>query len=148
MRVVLRSDRAGLGKRGDIVDVSDGFARNFLLPKGQAILATDGIVHQAEAMRNARDARETRLRGSASEQAAALEALVIKIEARAQDGRLFGSVAQNDIVEAIAAAGGPAVERRRVEMDEHIKTTGTHPIKIRLHPEVTATVQIEVVGVE
>ncbi len=148
MRVVLRSDRAGLGKRGDIVDVSDGFARNFLLPKGQAILATDGIVHQAEAMRNARDARETRLRGSASEQAASLEGLVIRIEARAQDGRLFGSVAQNDIVEAITGAGGPTVERRRVEMDEHIKTTGTHPIKIRLHPEVTATVQIEVVGVE
>ncbi len=148
MRVVLRSDRAGLGKRGDIVDVSDGFARNFLLPKGQAILATEGIVHQAEAMRNSRDAREVRLRGSASEQAAALEALVIRIEARAQDGRLFGSVAQNDIVDAIAAAGGPIVERRRVDMDEHIKTTGTHAVKIRLHPEVIATVQVEVVGAE
>ncbi len=148
MKVVLRSDRAGLGKCGDIVDVADGFARNFLLPKGHAIIASDGIAHQAQAMRSARDAREVRLRGSASEQAASLEALSIRIEARAQEGRLFGSVAQHDIIEAITAAGGPAIERRRVEMDEHIKTTGTHAVKIRLHPEVTATVQVEVIGVE
>jgi large subunit ribosomal protein L9 len=148
MRVVLRSDRAGLGKRGDIVEVSDGFARNFLLPKGQAIVATAGVVHQAEAMRNSRDAREARLRGSASEVAAALEALEIKIEARAQDGKLFGSVSQNDIVDAITSAGGPVVERRQVELDEHIKTTGTHEVKVRLHQDVKATVRVQVVGIE
>ncbi|NNN18503.1 MAG: 50S ribosomal protein L9 [Acidimicrobiaceae bacterium] len=148
MRVVLRSDRAGLGKRGDIVEVADGFARNFLLPKGQAIVASDGIVNQAQAMRNSRDARETRLRGSASELAVVLEALAIRIEARAQEGRLFGSVAQHDIVEAISAAGGPTIERRRVEMEEHIKTTGSHDVKVRLHSEVMATVHVEVVGVE
>lgn len=148
MRVVLRADRDGLGKRGDIVDVSDGYARNFLLPKGQAIAATKGIVHQAEAMRKARDVRESKLRGSATEVASVLEALKIRIEARAQEGKLFGSVAQNDIVDAIESAGGPSIERRRVEMDEHIKTTGMHDVKIRLHPEVEATVHVEVVGVE
>ncbi len=148
MRIVLRSDRAGLGKRGDVVEVADGFARNFLLPKGQAILATDGIIHQAEAMRNARDAREARIRGTASEVSSALELLTIKIEARAQDGKLFGSVAQADIVDAINAAGGPKVERRQVEMEEHIKTTGTHEVRIRLHPEVVATLQVQVVGIE
>lgn len=148
MKVVLRSDRAGLGKRGDIVDVADGFARNFLLPRGQAIAATDGVVHQAEAMRNARDAREARLRGSASDSASRLEGLSITISARAHHGKLFGSVAQHDIVEAIASSGGPAIERRQVEMDEHIKTTGSHQVKVRLHPEITATVQVEVVETE
>ncbi len=148
MKVVLRSDRAGLGKRGDIVEVSDGFARNFLLPKGQAILATDGVVHQAAAMRNARDAREAKLRSSASQAGAALEALVITIEARAQDGKLFGSVAQADIVDAVTAAGGPSIERRQVEMSEHIKTTGVHEVQVRLHHDVVSTIQVQVVGIE
>lgn len=148
MKVVLRSERAGLGKRGDIVEVADGFARNFLLPKGHAILATDGVVHQAEAMRKARDSRDLKLKASASELAEALERLEIRIEARAKDGKLFGSVAQHDIVDAISALGGPAIERRRVDLDEHIKTTGTHQVKVRLHPEVVATVSVEVVGVE
>lgn len=148
MKVVLRADREGLGKRGDIVDVADGFARNFLFPKGQAIAATQGVVQQAEAMRNARGAREARLKGSASELAATLEALSIRIESRAHDGKLFGSVAEQDIVAAIESVGGPSIERRRVEMDEHIKITGTHQVRIRLHSDVVASVSVEVVGAE
>jgi large subunit ribosomal protein L9 len=148
MKVVLRADRQGLGKRGDIVDVADGYARNFLLPKGQAIIATDGVVHQAEAMRRSRDVREAKLRGTASELASALEALSLKIEARAHEGKLFGSVAEHDIVEAISSAGGPTIERRQIEMDEHIKTTGTHQVKVKLHSDVNAMINVEVVGVE
>lgn len=144
MKIVLRSDRAGLGKRGDIVDVADGFARNYLLPKGEAIVATSGVLLQAQAMRNSRDAREARLVGSSKEKASALEGLSLTIKARAHEGKLFGSVTEHDIVAAIAAAGGPSVERRNVEMDEHIKTTGSHQVKVKLHSEVSATVQVEV----
>lgn len=148
MKVVLRSDRAGLGKRGDIVEVADGYARNFLLPKGQAIVATDGVVQQAEAMRNARDAREAKLRSSAAQVASSLEALSLKIEARAHEGKLFGSVGEHEIADAIAAANGPTIERRQIEMEDHIKTTGSHEVKVKLHSDVEATVKVEVVGVE
>lgn len=148
MKVVLRSDRVGLGKRGDIVEVADGYARNFLLPKGQAIIATDGVVHQAEAMRKSRDVRESKLRSSASDVATSLEAMSLKIEARAHEGKLFGSVGEHEIVDAISAAGGPAVDRRQVEMEDHIKTTGSHQVKVRLHSEVVATLNVEVVGAE
>ena len=146
MRVVLRTDVDGVGKKGDILDVADGFARNFLIPKGRAIKATDGVVAQAAAMRRARDLKDAKDREGAETVARTLVPLVIKITARAgTEGRLFGSVTAQDVVEAVSAQSGVVLDRRKLHLDEPIKTVGTHQIPVRLHPEVQFPVTIEVV---
>src|SRR5271165_2919877 len=110
MKVVLRSDVDGVGRRGDIVDVSGGFARNFLLPEGRAIVATAGVEAQAEAMRRGRDLREARDRRTAEAQAQVLAGAVVRVPARAgSSGRLFGSVTAADIAEALKAQKGMEV---------------------------------------
>ena len=146
MRVVLRADVEGVGKKGDILDVADGFARNFLIPKGHAIKATDGVVAQAAAMRRARDLKDAKDREGAETVARTLVPLVIKISARAgTEGRLFGSITAQDIVDAVSAQSGVAIDRRKLQLDEPIKTVGTHQVPVRLHPEVQFPVTIEVV---
>lgn len=145
MRVVLRSDVGGVGKKGDIVDVADGFARNYLVPKGQAFKATKGVVDQAASMRRGRDVKDARERQAAEGVARALVAKVIRIPARAgTEGRLFGSVTSMDIAEAVEAQTGTHVDRRRLELDEPIKELGTHEVPIRLHPDVQFRITIEV----
>ncbi|MDA8038011.1 MAG: 50S ribosomal protein L9 [Actinomycetota bacterium] len=146
MKVVLRADHSTMGKRGDIVEVADGFARNYLLPGGLAIPATGGIEHQASSMRRARDVKDAKDREGAEAIARRLVPVVITVPARAgAEGKLFGSVTTHDIVEAIQEQTGIELDRRRVISDETIKSLGTHEVGVRLHAEVEFRVTVEVV---
>lgn len=147
MKVVLRTDVQSVGKRGDIVDVADGYARNLLLPSGQAIVATEGVAAQAASMRRSRDLRDAKEREGAEAIARRLVPLVIRVEARAgSEGRLFGSVTSSDIVDAVKSQANIELDRRRLLSDEPIRTVGTHEVGIRLHPEVEFRLTIEVVA--
>ena len=147
MKVVLRSDLEGVGKRGDVIDVSDGYARNFLLPRGKAIAATEGIQAQADAMRRSRDLKDAKDREAAETVARTLVPQVIRIEAKAgTEGRLFGSVTTADIVAAVNEQAGVELDRRALHLEEPIKSTGTHEVPVRLHADVQFRVQVEVVG--
>jgi large subunit ribosomal protein L9 len=146
MKLVLRSDISGLGKRGDIVDVADGYARNSLIPGGRAIAATGGIELQAKSMRRSRDMKDAKDREGAETIARKLVPLVIKIPARAgAEGRLFGSVTPNDVVAAVQQQAGVAIDRRRLVTDETIRSIGVHEVGVRLHPEVEFRITVEVV---
>jgi large subunit ribosomal protein L9 len=144
VKLVLRSDVAQVGKKGDIVDVADGYGRNFLVPKGLAFPASSGVEAQATAMRRSRDVRDATDRAAAQEVATSLVPKVVTITARAgAEGKLFGSVTAMDIEEALAAQGHQ-VERRRIEIDHPIKQVGTHEVKIRILRDVAATITVEV----
>lgn len=146
MRVVLRKDMANLGKRGEILDVADGFARNFLLPKGHAILANSGIADQAAKMRHARDVKDAHDRQAAEVIARTLVQHVIRIPMRAgPEGKLFGSVTAANIAEAVAEQAGLEIDRGRLQLHDPIKSLGTHEVPLRLHSEVEFPVTVEVV---
>ncbi|HET7530878.1 MAG TPA: 50S ribosomal protein L9 [Mycobacteriales bacterium] len=148
MKLILTQEVSGLGGPGDVVEVKDGYGRNYLVPRGLAITWTKGGEKQVAQIRRGRDVREIRDRGQAQEVAAQLAALKVELPARAgQGGRLFGSVTAGDVVEAVKDAGGPSLDKRRVELPaSHIKTVGTHTVTVRLHPEVLASVDVEVVA--
>lgn len=144
IKVILRADVSGLGKRGDIVEVKDGFGRNYLLPRSLAIAATPGAVGQAQAMRRARDLRDAQDREAAQEIARTLVSRTITIKAKAgTEGRLFGSVTASDVVEAIADQTTIQLEKRQVRV-EPIKTTGSHSVAIKLHADVEFPVSLEI----
>ncbi|MFP5317953.1 MAG: 50S ribosomal protein L9 [Acidimicrobiia bacterium] len=146
MKVILRSDVANVGRKGDVLDVSDGFARNYLVPKGLALRATDGAVAQAAAMRRARDLKDARDREGAEEIARRLTPTVIRLSARSgPEGRLFGSVTAADVAEAVAAQAGVELDRRRIHLEEPIKNVGSHEIAVRLHTDVEVRLQVEIV---
>ncbi|HEX6395593.1 MAG TPA: 50S ribosomal protein L9 [Acidimicrobiales bacterium] len=146
MRVVLRSDIDNVGKRGDIVDVADGFARNYLLPKGHAIVATNGVTAQANAMRRARDLKDAKDRESAELVARTLVPMVIRIPAKVgAGGRLFGSVTAADVVDAVATQTKVNLDRRKLHLEEPIKSAGTHEVPVKLHSDVEFRVTVEVV---
>lgn len=146
MKVVLRSDVDKLGRKGDVVTVSDGFARNYLVPRGLALKASAGAEAQASAMRRARELSEARDRESAEEIAGRLGSARISVNAKAgAEGRLFGSVTAADIAAALETSTGVKVDRRKISLDEPIKTVGTHEVPIRLHAEVESRVIVEVV---
>jgi large subunit ribosomal protein L9 len=146
MKVLLRDDIAGVGKRGDIVEVARGFARNYLLPTGRALVAGSKIETQAVAMRRGRDLRNTQDRDAARAVAGILGAATVTVSARAAaEGRLFGSVSAADVAEAISAQTGAEVERHRISLAEPIKTVGTHVVPVQLHEDVSAEVTVEVV---
>jgi len=146
MRVVLRADVADVGKKGDILDVADGFARNFLIAKGMAFRATDGVVSQAQSMRRSRDLKDARDREAAETVARTLVPAVITIPAKAgAEGKLFGSVTAADLASAIAAQVGVDIDRRRLHLPEPIKTVGTHTVPVKLHADVEFPVTVEVV---
>jgi large subunit ribosomal protein L9 len=148
MKLILTQEVSGLGGPGDVVEVKDGYGRNYLVPRGLAIGWTKGGEKQVAQIRRGRDVRDIRDRGQAQEVAAQLAALKVELPARAgQGGRLFGSVTAIDVVDAVKTAGGPQLDRRRVELPaSHIKSVGTHTVSVRLHPEVVATVDVEVVA--
>lgn len=147
MRVVLRTDLDHVGKRGDIVDVADGYARNYLLPKGHAIAATAGVTAQAAAMRKARDLKDAKDREAAEAVARTLVPMVIRIPAKAgSGGKLFGSVTSGDIADAVAQQAKVNLDRRRLRLDEPIKSTGTHEVPVKLHSEVEFRITVEVVS--
>ena len=147
MRVLLRDDIDGVGKRGDIVDVAKGFARNFLLPTGKALVATDGVQDQAASMRRSRDLRDAKDREAAETVAGALVAKPITVTARAgAEGRLFGSVTTTDLAEAIESQTGAVVDRRKLHLPEPIKSLGTHVVPVHLHEGVDIQLNVEVVA--
>ena len=147
MKVVLRSDISGLGKRGDIVDVADGHGRNYLLPRGLAITATDGTVQQAAAMRRRRDLRDAADRESATTVASALTGKTIEIKAKTgAEGRLFGSVSAADVVAAVQDQTGIELDRKKIEVPDHIKTVGEYSVAAKLHADVQAFITINVVS--
>ena len=147
MKIVLRDDVENLGLKGDVVDVADGYARNFLVPRGLAMKATKGVVQQAEAMRRNRAAKEVRDRDAAQANAAAIAGMRLEITARAGDGgKLFGSVTAADVAEALLAQKAVEVDRRKVGLDEPIKEVGETEVEVRLHPDVTATLTVVVAG--
>lgn len=145
MKVILKQDVANLGGAGDIVDVADGFGNNFLLPRNLAMRATKGAVADAEAMRQARVKREAKTLGEAEELKAKLEARAVTVTAKAgEDGTLYGSVGNSAVADAIKDQLGISVDRRRIPMDKPFKHLGTEEIEVRIHPEVTATIRVEV----
>ena len=148
MKVILRSDLDGLGKRGDIVDVADGHARNFLLPKGHALAASEGAIEQAGRMRRARDQRDTSAREAATQIASTLVPKVITVAAKAgPEGKLFGSITANDVVAAVLEQTEIELDRRQLEVDS-IKTTGQHTVTASLHSDVSFPITIDVVATD
>ncbi|MEU0521775.1 50S ribosomal protein L9 [Streptosporangium sp. NPDC006007] len=147
MKLILTSEVTGLGAPGDIVEVKSGYGRNYLLPRGFAILWTRGGEKQITSIKKARDAREIRDLGTAKEVASQLKALKVVLKTKAGDsGRLFGSITTGDVAEAVKAAGGPVLDRRRIEIASAIKSLGSHRVSVKLHPEVSAALDIEVVA--
>ncbi|WP_042366690.1 50S ribosomal protein L9 [Streptacidiphilus neutrinimicus] len=147
MKIILTNEVSGLGTAGDIVEVKDGYARNYLVPRGFAIRWTKGGQKDVDAIRRARKIHEIQTLEQANEVKAKLEALSVKLAVRAGDsGRLFGSVTPGDVVEAIKAVDGPLVDKRRVEIGSPIKTTGAHQVTVKLHPEVAAALSVNVVA--
>ena len=147
MKLVLRADVAQVGKKGDIVDVSDGYGRNYLLPKGLAFRATGGVEDQAAKMRQSRDVRDASDRAAAQDVATALVPKVVTITARAgAEGKLFGSVSTAEIADAVTEQTGVEIDRRQLHLDEPIKTLGTHLVPAKLHAEVEFPITVEVVA--
>lgn len=147
MKVILRSDIAGLGKRGDIVDVADGHGRNFLLPRGLAITASDGSLAQAAAMRRRRDLRDAADRESAQTVASALVAKIIEIKVKTgAEGRLYGSVSAADVAGAVESQTGIVLDRKKLALPDHIKTVGEYTVVAKPHHDVQFNVTINVVS--
>ncbi|MGI8761872.1 MAG: 50S ribosomal protein L9 [Jatrophihabitantaceae bacterium] len=145
MKLILTREVAGLGLAGDVVEVADGYGRNFLVPRGAAITWSKGAEKQIVQIRRARDAREIRDLGHAREIKAELEKLSVTLGARAGDGgRLFGSITAADVAGAVKDAGGPLLDRKRIQLPGHIKTTGSHTVTVDLHPDVVASVPLTV----
>jgi large subunit ribosomal protein L9 len=147
MKLILTTDVANLGGPGDTVEVKDGYGRNYLLPRGLAIVATKGAEKQVASIRRAQEIRRVRDLDHAKELKAALEGLgVVKLKAKANPGtkKLFGSVTPADVAGAVRLAGGPTLDRRTIDVPGHIKTIGKHSINVRLHPDVIVSFPLEV----
>ena len=146
MKLILTQQVSGLGAPGDIVEVKDGYGRNYLVPRGLAMRWTRGAEKQIHSIKRAREVRQVRDLGHAQALKEELEALSVRLPARAgESGRLFGSVTVGDIVGAVQASGGPALDKRRVEVGRAIKTVGSHQVTVRLHDDVAATLHLDVV---
>ncbi len=147
MKVLLQKPVEKLGEPGDLVEVSDGYARNYLVPQGMAIKAAKGVVKQAESMKRAHDTRQSKQKTEYEAIASRLIAAGgLRIPARAgEEGRLFGSVTSADIAEAIAAQTGVEVDRKAVHLEEPIRTVGTHEVRVKLFTNVEPVVTVEVV---
>jgi large subunit ribosomal protein L9 len=145
MKIILTQEVSGLGTPGDVVEVKGGYGRNYLLPQGFAISWTKGAEKQIALIKRARSAREIRDLGHANEVRQQLEGLKVTLAARAGDGgRLFGSITPTEVAGAVKAAGGPDVDRRRLELPGHIKSVGTYKVSLKLHPEVVARFDVTV----
>ena len=145
MKLILTQEVNGLGGPGDVVDVAGGYGRNYLVPRNLAMRWTRGAEKQIDLIKRARSVREIRGLDDARDAASRLGSLTVRLQTRAGGGgRLFGSISPADIAAAVLAAGGPELDKRRIEIKNPIKTVGAHQVAIRLHPEVRATLNIEV----
>lgn len=146
MRVLLRADVSGVGKKGDIVEVADGFGRNYLVPRGLALKATPGVEAQAESMRRSRDQKDAQDRSAAEDIAKVLVPLTITVPAKAgAEGKLFGSVTTAEIAQAVADQARVDLDRKTIEVPEAIKTTGEHMVSVKLHADVQFQFKLDVV---
>ncbi len=146
MKIILADDIETLGHKGDVVTVADGYARNFLIPKGMALTATKGALKQAELMQKARGDRMEKEKSEAASKVAVLAAASVYISARAgEEGHLFGSVTKADVARGIEDQLGEVVDRQQIVLDEPIRSLGTHSVEIRLHEQVNALVTVEVI---
>ena len=146
MKLILTQEVPGLGAPGDVVEVKDGYGRNYLVPRGFATAWTKGGEKQIAQIKRARDTRGIRDLGHAQEVKAQLEALKVTLATRAGDGgRLFGSVTPADVADAVRAAGGPILDKRKLAIAQPIKTVGAHVVGVRLHPDVEASITVDVV---
>ncbi|MGQ9779636.1 MAG: 50S ribosomal protein L9 [Bacillota bacterium] len=149
MKIVLKQDVKGLGKKGEIKEVADGYARNFLLPKGFAVPATEGNLRALKEERTVRQQHEFREMEEARALAARLEGLRLVIKAKAgESGRLFGAVTAKDVAEALRREARVEVDRKKIELAEGIKKTGTYRIPIKLYHDISVRIQLEVVPEE
>ncbi len=147
MKLILTQEVSDLGAPGDVVEVKDGYGRNFLLPRGAAIRWTKGAEKQIDSIKKAREVRDVRDAGHADEIKSQLEALTVSVPAQAgSSGRLFGAVTLSDIVAAVKSAGGPDIDKRRIQVGNPIKTLGAHEVTVKVHDEVSATVNLNVVA--
>ncbi len=147
MKLILTQEVSSLGAPGDVVEVKDGYGRNYLMPRGFAIRWTKGAEKQIDSIKKARSVRDVRDVSHADEIKAQLEALTVKVPAQAgSTGRLFGAVTVADIVDAVKSAGGPDIDKRRIEVGNPIKTVGSHQVKVKVHDDVSATVNLDVVA--
>jgi large subunit ribosomal protein L9 len=145
MKLILTQEVTGLGAPGDVVEVKAGYGRNYLVPRRLAMPWTRGSEQQIEMIKRARSAREIRSLDDAKQAASRLSGLRVRLQKRAgSGGRLFGSISTADIAAAVKTAGGPELDRRKIEVTNPIKTIGSHQVAVRLHPEVSASVEIEV----
>ena len=149
MKVILRANVEGVGNTGDLVEVANGYAQNFLMPKGLAMRATEGAATQAEAMQRSQELRGVKEREGAEEIGQQLQAQTIAIQARVgQDEQLYGSVTTSEIAEAVQAQTGIVLDRRDMSLEEPIRTVGTHQVDMRLHSDVRIQITIEVSPVD
>ena len=146
-KLILTHEVTGLGAPGDIVEVKDGFARNYLVPRGLATAWSKGAEKQVTSIRKARKAREIATLDEAMAVRDALQSKPVVVRVKSgESGRLFGAVTTSEIADAVKAAGAPAVDKRKVEVGQPIKTLGDHTVQVRLHPEVTAKIDVKVVA--
>lgn len=150
MKIILKQDVKGLGKAGEIKEVNDGYARNFLIKKGLAVEGTAQNLYAAKEKQRIADEKAAQAKAEAQEEAKKLNGQIIKVEAKggANGGKMFGSVTAEQIAEAIVAAGFEGIDKKKVEIKETIKEFKKFPVTIRLYPEVTAEITIDVVRAE
>ena len=145
-KLILTHDVTGLGEPGDVVDVKDGYARNYLVPRGLATGWSKGAEKDIASMRKARKSREiATVEGAASVRDSLQSKSILVVARSGATGRLFGAVTTGDIVAAVLAAGGPSLDKRKIEIDRPIKALGEYQVKVRLHADVAATLAVRVV---
>ncbi|MFO7818858.1 MAG: 50S ribosomal protein L9 [Halanaerobacter sp.] len=146
MKVILKEDVSDLGEKGDVVEVADGHARNYLLPRGLAKEATKQNLNNLKQKKKSRQKKEAEKRAEAQEKAEELEGLILEIAVKAGDNnRLFGSVTSMDIADKIEEEAGEKIDKRNIQLDENIKSLGVKAVDVKLHKDVTATVKVKVI---
>jgi large subunit ribosomal protein L9 len=146
MKLILQREVEKLGVPGDVVEVKDGYARNFLLPRGLAIPATKGAIKHAQQLRGAHDSRVQKAKTEAETLASQLAKTSLRVASRAgEDGKLFGSVTAQHLADELSKVTGQTIDRKRIHLDDPIRSLGTHEVAIHLHPDIDATVTVEVV---
>ena len=147
MKVILQKEVDKLGTPGDVVDVADGYARNFLIPKGLAASASKGAVKHAERLREAHEKRQRAALEAAQEIAERLASSPLRVPAKAgEDGRLFGSITVHHLADEIERIAGAEIDRKQIHLEEPIRSVGTHEVQVHLHPDVDATVTVQIVA--
>jgi len=144
MQVILRQDVPNLGKRGDTVEVKNGYARNYLFPRGLAVAATKGTLRERESLQEAKKEKADRLLSEAQEAAGAIDGKVLVFQAKAGQGRIFGSITPEDIADKIQKMYKVKIDKRKVLIEENLKELGSHEVEIQLHPKVRVKLNVEI----